>query len=67
MMHSTDFHAAMVAPQDKHRSIAPGQTIEFEFVLNYPGVFMYHCGTPMVLEHIASGMYGALIVEPKNG
>jgi nitrite reductase (NO-forming) len=55
MMHSMDFHAAMVAPQDKHRSIAPGQTIEFEFVLNYPGVFMYHCGTPMVLEHIASG------------
>jgi len=67
MMHSMDFHAAMVAPQDKYRSIAPGQTIEFEFVLNYPGVFMYHCGTPMVLEHIASGMYGALIVEPKNG
>ena len=54
MMHSMDFHAAMVAPQDKYRSIAPGQTIEFEFVLNYPGVFMYHCGTPMVLEHIAS-------------
>lgn len=67
MMHSMDFHAAMVSPSDKYRSIAPGQTIEFEFVVNYPGVFMYHCGTPMVLEHIASGMYGALIVEPKNG
>jgi nitrite reductase (NO-forming) len=67
MMHSMDFHAAMVSPQDKYRSIAPGQTIEFEFTLNYPGVFMYHCGTPMILEHIASGMYGALIVEPKNG
>ncbi len=67
MMHSMDFHAAMVSPSDKYRSIAPGQTIEFEFAVNYPGVFMYHCGTPMVLEHIASGMYGALIVEPKNG
>lgn len=67
MMHSMDFHSAMVSPQDKYRSIAPGQTIEFEFTLNYPGVFMYHCGTPMILEHIASGMYGAMIVEPRDG
>ena len=67
MMHSMDFHSAMVAPDDKYRSIAPGQTITFEFVLNYPGVFMYHCGTPMVLEHIASGMYGAMVVEPRDG
>jgi len=67
MMHSMDFHAAMVSPQDKYRSIAPGQTIEFEFQLNYPGVFMYHCGTPMILEHIASGMYGAVVVEPRDG
>jgi nitrite reductase (NO-forming) len=67
MMHSMDFHSAMVAPNDKYRSIAPGQTISFEFTLNYPGVFMYHCGTPMVLEHIASGMYGMMIVEPRGG
>ncbi len=67
MMHSMDFHAAMVSPQDKYRSIAPGQTITFEFTLNYPGIFMYHCGTPMILEHIASGMYGAVVVEPRAG
>src|SRR5262252_3181723 len=67
MMHSMDFHSAMVSPQDKYRSIAPGQTITFEFTANYPGVFMYHCGTPMVLEHIASGMYGMMIVEPREG
>ena len=67
MMHSMDFHSAMVSPQDKYKSIAPGQTISFEFTLNYPGVFMYHCGTPMVLEHIASGMYGMMIVEPRGG
>ena len=67
MMHSMDFHSAMVSPGDKYRSIAPGQTITFEFTVNYPGVFMYHCGTPMVLEHIASGMYGMMIVEPREG
>ncbi|HTY98947.1 MAG TPA: multicopper oxidase domain-containing protein [Rhodocyclaceae bacterium] len=67
MMHSMDFHAAMVSPQDKYRSIAPGQTIAFDFTPNYPGVFMYHCGTPMILEHIASGMYGVMVVEPREG
>jgi nitrite reductase (NO-forming) len=67
MMHSMDFHSAMVAPDDKYRSIAPGQTIDFEFTANYPGVFMYHCGTPMVLEHIAAGMYGMMVVEPREG
>ena len=51
----------------KYRAIAPGRTIEFEFTLNYPGIFMYHCGTPMILEHIASGMYGAVVVEPLEG
>src|SRR5947207_15193703 len=59
MMHSMDFHAAMVSPQDKYRSIAPGQTIEFGFTLNYPGGVMYHCGTALILEHIASSMYSA--------
>ncbi|WP_460890762.1 multicopper oxidase domain-containing protein, partial [Ramlibacter alkalitolerans] len=67
MMHSMDFHSAMVSPGDKYKSIAPGQTISFEFTLNYAGVYMYHCGTPMVLEHIASGMYGMMIVEPRGG
>jgi len=28
---------------------------------------MYHCGTPMILEHIASGMYGVMVVEPRGG
>src|SRR4030095_1586341 len=67
MPHSIDFHAAMVSPQDKYRSIAPGQTLKFEWTANYPGVFMYHCGTPMVLQHMAAGMYGMAIVEPKDG
>lgn len=67
MPHSMDFHAAMVSPQDKYRSIGPGQTLEFDFVANYPGIYMYHCGTPMILHHLAMGMYGAVIVEPRDG
>ena len=67
MPHSIDFHAAMVNPEDKYRSINPGETISFSWTANYPGVFMYHCGTPMVLLHMISGMVGMVIVEPSNG
>lgn len=67
MPHSIDFHAAMVNPEDKYRSIFPGETIQFVWTANYPGVFMYHCGTPMVLLHMISGMIGMVIVDPKDG
>lgn len=67
MPHSIDFHAAMVNPEDKYRSVSPGETIHFTWTANYPGVFMYHCGTPMVLMHMISGMVGMVIVEPKDG
>ena len=67
MPHSIDFHSAMVNPEDKYRSINPGETIHFMWTANYPGVFMYHCGTPMVLMHMIYGMVGMVIVEPKEG
>lgn len=67
MQHSIDFHSAMVNPEDKYRSIFPGETIHFTWTANYPGVFMYHCGTPMVLLHMISGMVGMVIVEPEGG
>jgi nitrite reductase (NO-forming) len=67
MPHSIDFHAAMVNPEDKYRSISPGETINFMWTANYPGVFMYHCGTPMVLLHMIAGMSGMVIVEPAAG
>ena len=38
----------------------------FRFMANDPGVFMYHCGTPPVLAHIANGMYGAIVVDPRR-
>ena len=32
-----------------------------------PGVFVYHCATPMVAHHITNGMYGLILVEPEGG
>ena len=49
------------------RDAKPGESFTFRFTAGDPGVFMYHCGTKPVLAHIANGMYGAIIVEPKAG
>ena len=65
--HSIDFHAARIAPDRAFRDAAPGESFTFRFTAGDPGVFMYHCGTKPVLAHIANGMYGAIIVEPKAG
>jgi len=65
--HSIDFHAARIAPNQAFKDVAPGESFTFRFKAGDPGVFMYHCGTKPVLAHIANGMYGAIVVEPKAG
>jgi len=65
--HSIDFHASQVAMNDEMRSIAPGETLIYEFTTDYAGVWMYHCGTAPALHHIANGMFGMVIVEPASG
>jgi nitrite reductase (NO-forming) len=65
--HSIDFHAARIAPDRAFRDAEPGESFTFRFTAQDPGVFMYHCGTKPVLAHIANGMYGAIIVQPKEG
>ena len=39
----------------------------FTFKALIPGLFVYHCATPMVAEHISNGMYGMILVEPEEG
>jgi nitrite reductase (NO-forming) len=65
--HSVDFHSSMVAWNDEMTSINPGEEKVYEFRAQYAGVWMYHCGTAPALHHIANGMYGMMIVEPKGG
>ena len=62
--HSMDFHAGMVSPSTAMVPIDPGKTHQYTFKANRSGIFMYHCGTPPVLMHIGSGMYGAVIIDP---
>lgn len=65
--HSVDFHASMVAWNDEMTSINPGEEKLYEYRAEFAGVWMYHCGTAPALHHIANGMYGMIIVEPKEG
>lgn len=68
MPHSIDMHAvlgpgggALVS------STLPGHTSVFSFRATHAGLFVYHCATQPVPLHIANGMYGLLLVEPKDG
>ncbi len=65
--HSVDFHSSQAAWNDEMTSINPGEEKLYEWRADYAGVWMYHCGSNPALHHIASGMYGMVIVEPREG
>lgn len=67
MTHSIDFHASQTAMDHQMVAIEPGKTFTYTYTADYAGVWMYHCGTAPALEHIANGMFGMVIVEPKGG
>ncbi len=64
--HSIDFHASQLDVVQDFGSIKPGETKKFQFVAQYPGIFFYHCGSDPMIQHIARGMFGAIIVDPKD-
>ena len=68
MIHSVDFHAA-TGPGGGAAvtQVDPGHEKSFKFKALAPGVYVYHCATPMVAHHIANGMYGLIVVEPEGG
>jgi nitrite reductase (NO-forming) len=68
MIHSVDFHA-VTGPGGGAAvtQAAPGSTKSFTFKALNPGLYVYHCATPMVSQHISNGMYGMILVEPEGG
>ncbi len=67
MSHSIDFHASQTAMNHQMVEIKPGASFTYTFTADYAGVWMYHCGTAPALHHIANGMFGMVIVEPRGG
>ncbi|WP_298744632.1 multicopper oxidase domain-containing protein, partial [uncultured Brevundimonas sp.] len=68
MMHNVDFHAVTGPGGGAAATNAnPGETQSFTFKALQPGLYVYHCATPMVAQHISNGMYGLILVEPEGG
>lgn len=64
--HSMDFHAARADVVKDFEAVKPGESKSYTFKADYPGVFFYHCGADPMIQHIARGMFGAIIVDPKD-
>ena len=68
MPHNIDLHAVTGPGGGAASSFtAPGHSSQFSFTPLNPGLYVYHCATAPVPMHIANGMYGLILVEPKDG
>lgn len=68
MPHNIDLHAVTGPGGGAASSFtAPGHTSKFSFKALNPGLYVYHCATAPVGMHIGNGMYGLILVEPKEG
>lgn len=66
--HNIDLHAVTGPGGGAESSfVAPGHEKTFSFKTLNPGLYVYHCATAPVGMHIANGMYGLILVEPKGG
>ncbi len=68
-MHFHGIHPAAMdgVPEIGDGLIQPGQSTVYEFDAEPFGMHLYHCHAGPLAEHIARGMYGAFIVDPKQG
>jgi nitrite reductase (NO-forming) len=64
MTHSLDLHAEQVAPDIGMRPVPPGGSVVYQFRAMHAGAWLYHCGVEPMLQHVAMGMYGAIVIEP---
>ncbi|AFM12745.1 copper-containing nitrite reductase [Turneriella parva] len=68
MPHNIDLHAVTGPGGGAAASLtSPGHSSKFSFKAINPGLYVYHCATAPVGMHIANGMYGLILVEPKGG
>src|SRR3989344_389539 len=66
--HSIDLHAVLGPGGGAGLTrVKPNETKTFQFKAVRPGIYIYHCASPHIPSHIANGMYGLILVEPKGG
>ncbi len=70
LVHNIDFHSATGAlGGGALTKVAPGEEVVLRFKADKPGTYVYHCapGGVMIPYHVVSGMYGAIMILPKDG
>lgn len=66
--HNVDFHASTGPGGGAAATFtAPGRTSTFRWKALQAGLYIYHCAVAPVGMHIGNGMYGLVLVEPKEG
>jgi FtsP/CotA-like multicopper oxidase with cupredoxin domain len=66
--HTIHFHSVHPARMDGvFEQVQPGETFVYEFEAEPFGMHHYHCHTMPLARHIAKGLYGALVIDPKQG
>jgi FtsP/CotA-like multicopper oxidase with cupredoxin domain len=69
--HSLHFHGIHPSEMDGVPGtpgvIEPGETFTYEFDAEPFGLHLYHCHAAPLARHIAKGLYGAFIIDPKDG
>ncbi|HET9952766.1 MAG TPA: multicopper oxidase domain-containing protein [Candidatus Eisenbacteria bacterium] len=67
MAHSMHFHGIHPAGMDGvFEQVPPGGEFVYAFTAEPFGVHLYHCHTMPVKMHIARGLYGVFIIDPKT-
>lgn len=70
--HTIHFHGIHPFPMDGVPGagpglIEPGESFTYEFEAEPVGLHLYHCHAFPLARHIAKGLYGTFIVDPKEG
>ncbi|MGI8620167.1 MAG: multicopper oxidase domain-containing protein [Gemmatimonadaceae bacterium] len=66
--HTIHFHGFHPANMDgSFEVVGPGQSFVYEFDAEPFGLHLYHCHTVPLKRHIHKGLYGAFIIDPKEG
>jgi manganese oxidase len=66
--HTIHFHGKHPSKMDGvFELVPPGGTYTYEFVAQPFGIMPYHCHTMPTSQHIQNGLYGMMIIDPKQG
>jgi manganese oxidase len=65
-IHMHSIHSGEMDGVEGKGIVAPGESFTYEFVARPFGVYPYHCHVSPVADHISRGLYGMLIIDPKE-